>query len=65
MGDAPAAKAIRGQASKVALVVRANAHLDVADLNEGQVTKTDALLVSREVADGLLERHPYLTERKG
>jgi hypothetical protein len=65
MGDAPAATATRAQATKVQLVVRADAHVDIAHLTAGKVTKTKPLRVSRGVADDLLERHPYLTERKG
>lgn len=65
MGDAPAAKAPRGKAETVELVVRAGAHVDVADLAVGSVTKTSPLRVNRDVAAELLERHPYLTQRKG
>ena len=65
MGDAPAASATRKPADTVALVVRANAHVDVADLEHGTVTKSTPLVVSRAQATKLLARHPYLTERKG
>ncbi len=65
MGDAPATKAKQEPADKVALVVRADAHTDIADLDEGQVSKTTPLVVSRGIADQLLKRHSYLMERKG
>ena len=65
MGDAPAAKAKQEPADKVALVIRPDAHADIADLDEGSVSKTTPLVVSRAVARTLLERHSYLTEMKG
>jgi hypothetical protein len=65
MGDAPATSATRKQTKTVGLVVRADAHVDVANLPEGTATKATPLRVSRDVADELLARHPYLTERKG
>jgi len=65
MGDAPATKAKQEPADKVALVIRPSSHVDVADLDEGSVSKTTPLVVSRSTANRLLVRHPYLTERKG
>lgn len=65
MGDAPAAKATREPTNPVELVVRADAHVDVADLEDGTATKVSPVRVSRTRAKQLLERHPYLTERKG
>jgi hypothetical protein len=66
MGDAPAATSTPPKpAELVALVVRADAHIDVADLEHGSATKATPLLVSRAQASKLLARHPYLTEWKG
>lgn len=45
--------------------VRANAHVDVADLAEGSVSKTKPLSVSAAVATSLLKRHPYLEATEG
>ncbi len=64
MGDAPAIKA-KASTAKTAVRVRANAHVDVADLAEGSVSKTTLLRVSPDVAAELLARHPYLEATEG
>lgn len=63
MGDAPA----RSTNSKAttSLRIRRLAHVDVADLAEGTVSKTDALSVDADVARELLDRHPYLEATEG
>ena len=65
MGDAPATKAKQEPAEMVELVIRPNAHVDVADHTEGQVSKTSPLVVSRSTAKRLLACHPYLMDRRG
>jgi len=65
MGEAVASKTKRKHAEKVVLVIRSTAHADIADLDEGQVSKTVPLVVDRGVADELLKRHSYLIERRG
>ena len=65
MGDAPAAKKASTAAAKVAVRVRASAHVDVADLAEGTVSKTAPLSLPADVAANLLARHPYLEATEG
>jgi hypothetical protein len=65
MGDAPATKAKQEPAEKVALVIGPSSHADIADLDEGQVSKTKPLVVSRAVARRLLACHPYLEAMEG
>lgn len=63
MGDVPA-KA-KAPAATTAVRVRANAHVDVAHLDEGSVSKTSTLVVNADAARDLLDRHPYLEATEG
>jgi hypothetical protein len=65
MGDAHNKKPKQDTPRTVALLVRSDAHVDVADLDEGQVTKLVPLVVSERVAERLLARHSYLTTVEG
>jgi hypothetical protein len=68
MGDTPAAAkndTKRSEASMVSVRICSSAHVDVADLDAGQVSKTTPLVVSAVVARGLLARHPYLEASEG
>jgi hypothetical protein len=68
MGDAPAATASTPKdkpSAKVALRIRANAHVDVADLSDGRVSKTSTLVVPERDARRLLQQHPYLEATEG
>jgi hypothetical protein len=65
MGDAPNKKAKHDAAKMVALVIRHNAHADIADLDEGQVSKTVPLVVSQSTAKRLLACHSYLDALEG
>lgn len=64
MGDVPAEQKKR-EATTVKLRIRSTAHVDVADLDEGAVSKTSALVVAADVARDLLKRHPYLEATEG
>lgn len=64
MGAAPA-KRESSTSTKVALRIRALAHVDAANLDEGVVTKTTHLVVDAAIADELLQRHPYLEATEG
>jgi hypothetical protein len=68
MGDTPAAAkrdTKRDEANRVSLRICSSAHVDVADLDAGQVSKTTPLVVSAVVARSLLARHPYLVATEG
>lgn len=65
MGDVPAEQTKRAATKSVKLRVRLVAHVDVADLDEGTVSKTMPLVVAADVARDLLERHPYLEATEG
>jgi hypothetical protein len=64
MGEAPTASK-KPAAAKVRLVVRASAHVDVADLDAGCVSKTKPLVVDAATAKRLLAAHPYLEATEG
>jgi hypothetical protein len=63
MGDDAAAS--KGKAKRVRVRVRSNAHVDVADLAEGSVSKTQPLELDAKTAADLLARHPYLEATEG
>jgi hypothetical protein len=63
MGDAPNTK--KREPARVAVRVRASAHVDVADLAEGTVSKTVPLVVDADTARDMVKRHPYLEALEG
>jgi hypothetical protein len=67
MGDTPASakKDTKRIEATVSLRICSSAHVDVADLDAGQVSKTGSLVVSAGVARDLLARHPYLEASEG
>jgi len=63
MGDAPNTK--KREPARVSVRVRASAHVDVADLAEGTVSKTAPLVMDAAAARDLVKRHPYLEALEG
>jgi hypothetical protein len=65
MGDATETTSKTRKAAVVAVRVRASAHVDVADLAEGAVSKTAPLVMDAAAARDLVKRHPYLEALEG